>query len=475
MNLNILETKQELETIESAKFIVLGNVDASKTTTIATLTKNVLDDGNGYARSLIMKVKHEQESGRTSSHSFYHIIKKNEVTTLIDLCGHEKYLKTTLFGVMGLFTDYGLMVIGSNMGFKKLPMAVEHLGLLISNKIPFITVLTKIDICPENIMSIVKKDLEKVAKWNKKEIIYFEDAEEEVNGSYLKEPHKIIIQSFHERKTILMPVVMVSNKTGHNVNFLRELMTSIKSKAYLERMKIIVPEINPKTAGYPMIMYIDNTFSVTGIGIVLSGTVKYGSISIGQKVFIGPINNMYINLTVKSLQNCISENVNILCENETGSIGIRLDTKGTFTREMFSKGQIVTNDIDFAMKNTCYTINCEVVIFNHPTTIKNGYQTVIHCGTIRQIAKFKMNDSTTLRINSREVIDVKFLIHPEFVLPGTYFMFRDGRTKGMGRVNSGIPFINDTPEPPTRKKKNIRRSERKKLRLEKQNKKNVIS
>ena len=458
-------TDSEIEKIESSKFLVLGSVDAGKSSGIGVLVKNVLDDGNGYARSLITKYKHEQESGRTSTHTPHYIVKNNEITTLIDLCGHEKYLRTTMFGVMGLFGDYGLVIIGANMGIST--MTTEHIDLLTANRIPFITVVSKIDICPANIMATVKKDLERIAKRRKKEIIYFEEDEAEVNGSYLKEAHKAIIDAFQEKKTTIMPVIMTSNKTGHNINFLKELLTSIKSKAYLERKNIITKEIDPKVNGYPMIMYIDSTFNVPGIGIVLSGTVKYGSISLGQKVLLGPINDTYISITVKSIQNCISENVNMLREDETGSIGIRLEAKGSYTREMFSKGQIVTNDMAFAMKNTCYSMECTVAVFNHPTTIRNGYQTVLHCGTIRHTAKFRISDNTVLRTNSKENIIVKFLQRPEFILPGTIFMFRDGRTKGMGKVLSTIPFTEDTVEPITRAKKATRkRSERKRANRE---------
>lgn len=240
---------------------------------------------------------------------------------------------------------------------------------------------------------------------------------------------------------------MISNKTGYNIQFVKELLTSIKSRSYLERTNQINISTNVQTANYPTIMYIDSTFSVTGIGIVLSGTVKYGSLCLGQKVFLGPINNTYINITIKSLQNCISENVNMLKKDETGTIGIRLDTKGSYTREMFSKGQIVTTDMNFAMDNTCYTFNCNVAIFNHPTTIKNGYQTIIHCGTIRQTAKFKIEEEKILRTNSKENINIKFLCRPEFILPGTLFMFREGRTKGIGRINYVVPFKEDKYEP----------------------------
>jgi GTPase len=100
---------------------VVGNVDAGKSTLIGTLTTSSLDDGRGKSRTSIMKHRHEIESGRTSTAST-HLMgfrstgepiagkdkvrakRKTEdevaresyrVITLMDLAGHEKYLKTT--------------------------------------------------------------------------------------------------------------------------------------------------------------------------------------------------------------------------------------------------------------------------------------------------------------------------------------------------------------------------------------------
>lgn len=457
--------------IESAKYLVMGNVDAGKSSFVGVMEKQVLDDGNGYARSLITNIKHEVNTGRTSTHSPHYIIKNNEITTLIDLCGHEKYLKTTMFGVTGLFADYGIVMVGSNMGV--CGMTSEHISLLYSNKFTFIVIVTKIDICPENKMQETKKELDKIARKCKKETIYFEADEECVNSSYIKESHQVIIEAFQERKLTIMPVIMVSNKTGHNVNFVRELLTTIKSVAYLQTKQLIVP--NPDANKYPMIMFIDSTYSVTGIGIVLSGTVKYGKIVNKQKLFIGPINNTFINITVKSLHNCISENVDELKENETGSIAIRLDAKGSFTREMFSKGQVVTDNMDFALKHTCYTYNCDVAIFNHSTTIQNNYQTVIHCGTIRQTGKFIIENNVTLRANSKKNINVKFMQRPEFILPGTLFMFREGKTKGMGRILSGTPYVNDSAESNIKYRNGNKRADRRRANKEFQKKKATSS
>lgn len=68
----------------------------------------------------------------------------------MDLAGHEKYLKTTMFGLSGLCPDYCMVIIGSNMGIKK--MTKEHLGIAFALNIPLFIVVTKVDICPENIL-----------------------------------------------------------------------------------------------------------------------------------------------------------------------------------------------------------------------------------------------------------------------------------------------------------------------------------
>mmetsp|Transcript_13517 Transcript_13517/g.6666 ORF Transcript_13517/g.6666 Transcript_13517/m.6666 type:complete len:108 (+) Transcript_13517:299-622(+) len=82
--------------------------------------------------------------------------------TFLDLCGHEKYLKTTIFGMVGCLPDYALIVVGTNMGVTR--MTKEHLGIALALKIPVFIVLTKIDICPENIYKQTLNTLVKILK-----------------------------------------------------------------------------------------------------------------------------------------------------------------------------------------------------------------------------------------------------------------------------------------------------------------------
>lgn len=46
---------------------VIGNVDSGKSTLVGVLTKGLMDDGRGLARSKVFNFDHEQKNGRTSS------------------------------------------------------------------------------------------------------------------------------------------------------------------------------------------------------------------------------------------------------------------------------------------------------------------------------------------------------------------------------------------------------------------------
>lgn len=89
-SLNISEAKE-------VSVMVAGQVDSSKSTTIGVLVFNKLDDGMLFKE--VDKYKHEKESRHTSSVSTHHMIKGNKIINLYNLCGHQKYLKHTLYGI----------------------------------------------------------------------------------------------------------------------------------------------------------------------------------------------------------------------------------------------------------------------------------------------------------------------------------------------------------------------------------------
>jgi GTPase len=82
--------------------------------------------------------------------------------TFLDLCGHEKYLKTTMFGLVGLMPDYCMVIVGANMGVSR--MTKEHLVITLALKIPLFIVITKIDISPKSVYEETLSKLVKILK-----------------------------------------------------------------------------------------------------------------------------------------------------------------------------------------------------------------------------------------------------------------------------------------------------------------------
>ena len=235
---------------------ILGNVDSGKSTIISVLKEKILDNGRGLARKQILKHQHEKDSGRTSSITHHYYIDKdsNKVVSFIDLAGHEKYYKTTIFGVNGSSLDYIVLMIGSNMGVTK--MTIEHLTLILILKIPFIVVFSKSDLCPNNIFKQTFNSLTKVLKRYKihnelKEINTLELCKENYN--------------FKDKKII--PYFKVSNVNGSNIDLLMNFITNINEIYDWDLLK----EEKQK-------FVIEDVYYVNGVGLVISGTMISGII-----------------------------------------------------------------------------------------------------------------------------------------------------------------------------------------------------
>ena len=119
-----MDTKEH--NITDKAFVVVGNVDAGKSTLIGTLTSGILDNGRGSARINVARHKHEIESGKTSDISSRILRFPNGKTvTLIDLCGHEKYFTTTATGIAGMMPDYAIVVISPTRGILNMTKTIN--------------------------------------------------------------------------------------------------------------------------------------------------------------------------------------------------------------------------------------------------------------------------------------------------------------------------------------------------------------
>ena len=170
------------------------------------------------------------------------------------------------------------------------------------------------------------------------------------------------------------------------------------------------------------------------MGIVLSGRVKYGKIEIGDRLSLGPFNGNFYEITIKSIHDNFKNNVKFLENGNSGCINIKFINNKKEVKDLKIKNYMV------CIKNPkCIReFNAEITILNHPTTIKKNYEPFIHCGSIRQSAKICDIGDKILRTGDKSIVKFRFLFRPEFLELNQKILFREGKTKGIGRVTKLI-------------------------------------
>jgi GTPase len=88
--------------------------------------------------------------------------KSSKVISFIDLAGHERYLRTTVFGLTGCAPDYVMLMVAANNGL--IGMSKEHLGIAVSLGVPVMVCITKIDMTPANVLEETENQLLKILK-----------------------------------------------------------------------------------------------------------------------------------------------------------------------------------------------------------------------------------------------------------------------------------------------------------------------
>eukprot|EP01125_Pyxidicula_operculata_P018624 TRINITY_DN662_c1_g1_i1.p1 TRINITY_DN662_c1_g1~~TRINITY_DN662_c1_g1_i1.p1 ORF type:complete len:543 (-),score=106.75 TRINITY_DN662_c1_g1_i1:208-1836(-) len=412
------------------RMAVCGNVDAGKSTLVGVLTSGELDNGRGTARVKMLTHKHELESGRTSTiqeqilgfnvqgecvnntgvhkQSWCDIVEKSQkVITFIDLCGHEKYLKTTVRGMTGVMPDYCFLLVGANMGVSK--MTKEHLGLAMALKVPVIVVITKTDICPENVKKQTLTDVTQLIKSKGvKRIPMPVKTSEDLT--------KVVNVITNDR---VIPIFEVSSVSGANIDLLRQFLNIVPPRIQWNLLET-----------QPVEFSIDSTYFVTGVGTVVGGTVMSGTISEGQTLLLGPdgLGN-FKQVQVKSIH---SKRRPVKQVKAGQSAGIALKK---IKRSEVRTGAFL---IDPTLSNQKGTriFEAEVVILFHATTIQPNYQPVVQCLSMRQTAKIiEIEKKELLRTGDRARVKFQFLYHPEYLKVGMRLIFREGRCKGIGIVS----------------------------------------
>lgn len=418
-------TIREGTVLEDNEHIVVGtagHVDHGKSTLVGSLVTGKPDDGEGGTRSYLDVQPHEVERGLSADLSYgvygfdedgavrmdnphrkddrARIVEESDrLVSFVDTVGHEPWLRTTIRGLVGQKLDYGLLTVAADDGPTK--TAREHLGILLATELPTIVAITKADLVTAEQLEAVEQEVERLLR--------------DVGRTPLRIERHGVDAALEEIDDTVVPLLTTSAVTQEGLDTLDELFEQL-----------------PKTGGIetdePFRMYVDRTYNVTGVGAVASGTIKAGEIEAGDTLLLGPMNDgQFREVEVRSIE----MHYHRVDEAKAGRIvGIAL--KGVHESEIERGMVLVDEELD---PTPVREFEAEIMVLNHPTRIREGYEPVVHLETVSEAATFVPTESQLLP-GDTGTATVRFKFRPYLVEEGQRFVFREGHSKGVGTVTA---------------------------------------
>lgn len=401
-----------------------GHVDHGKSTLVGSLVTGEKDDGEGSTRSFLDVQPHEIDRGLSAdiSYGVYGFTpegpvrvanpnRKEErarvvetadrIVSFVDTVGHEPWLRTTIRGLVGQKLDYGLLTVAADDG--PTHTTREHLGILLATELPSVVAITKVDMVSASRVEAVEREVEQLLR--------------DVNKTPLRVERHGVEAAVNEISPDVLPIVVTSAVTREGLDTLDYLF---------ERL----PKHRRDTGDFQL--YIDRSYSVTGVGAVASGTIKTGSVEVGDMLQIGPFaDGSFREVEVRSIEMHYHRV-------DTASAGriVGIALKG-ITESEISRGMVLV-PAETAVEPV-REFEADVMVLNHPTRIGTGYEPVVHLETVSEAAAFYPADGQLLPGDSGRA-RVRFKFSPYVVEPGQRFVFREGKSKGVGTVQSVTPL-----------------------------------
>ena len=374
----------------------IGHVDHGKTTTTAAITKVLSEkypeENQAFAFDAIDKAPEEKERGITINiaHVEYSTPKRHYAH--VDAPGHADYIKNMITGAAQM--DGAILVVAATDG--PMPQTREHVLLARQVGVPYILVaLNKCDMVDD-------EDLIELVEMEVRELLAEQDFDEDA------------------------PIVHISA--------LKALEGDEKwTQSILDLMDACDESIpDPvRETDKPFLMPIEDIFTITGRGTVVTGRVERGKLNINDDVEILGIQEKSQNTTVTGIEMFRKQ----LDYAEAGdNCGLLL--RGT-KREDVERGQIVA-------KPGAYTPHTEfegsVYVLSKDeggrhTPFFDNYRPQFYFRTTDVTGVVKLPEGTEMVMPGDNVDMSVTLIQPVAMDEGLRFAIREGgRTVGAGRV-----------------------------------------
>lgn len=379
----------------------IGHIDHGKTTLTAAITKTLAARGTAKYVSFdnIDKAPEERERGITIATAHVEYETANRHYAHVDCPGHADYVKNMITGAAQM--DGAILVVSAADG--PMPQTREHILLSRQVGVPYMVVfLNKVDVVDDpELVELVEMEIRELLS------VYEFPGDDIpiVKGSALK-------------------ALNTDDAEGPDAQCIHELMTAVDN---------YVP-VPPRDIDKPFLMPIEDVFSISGRGTVVTGRIERGIVRVGDKVQI-------VGITPTQETTCTGVEMfrKLLDEGRAGdNVGCLL--RGT-KKEEVERGQVLAKPGSITphtkFMGECYVLTKEEG--GRHTPFFTGYRpqfffrTTDVTGNLDLPEGIKMvmpGDNVTINVN---------LIVPIAMDEGLRFAIREGgRTVGSGVVSKII-------------------------------------
>ena len=375
----------------------IGHVDHGKTTLTAAITKVLSEAGSSefvdYAK--IDKAPEERARGITINTSHVEYETANRHYAHVDCPGHADYVKNMITGAAQM--DGAILVVSSADG--PMPQTREHILLARQVGVPAIVVfMNKVDqVDDPELLELVEMEIRDLL-------------------------------SSYEFPGDEIPIVK-----GSALAVLEDSNPTIGKEAVLELMKQVdayIPQPErPKDKSF--LMPIEDVFSISGRGTVVTGRVERGILHVGDEIEI-----VGIRPTAKTTCTGVEMFRKLLDQGEAGdNIGVLL--RGT-KREEVERGQVlaapgtITPHTKFMCE--CYILTKEEG--GRHTPFFNNYRPQFYFRTTDVTGSIELKEGVEMVMPGDNITMTATLISPIAMDEGLRFAIREGgRTVGAGVVS----------------------------------------